>query len=108
MERPKSVAPSQQEITAALLQQQSRVIAQQNLDKINANLEKQRQQVMKPTGEKRRKTNKGVVIAASPATANGLGCQKRAGAAKAPRAAAATRAGAAGGSSSSPATKAAL
>ncbi|KAH1008734.1 uncharacterized protein LOC109539374 [Dendroctonus ponderosae] len=45
MERPKSVAPSQQEITAALLQQQSRVIAQQNLDKINANLEKQRQQL---------------------------------------------------------------
>ncbi|XP_050301102.1 vacuolar protein-sorting-associated protein 36 [Anthonomus grandis grandis] len=45
MERPKSVAPTQQEITAALLQQQSRVIAQQNLDKINANLEKQRQQL---------------------------------------------------------------
>ncbi|XP_066138635.1 uncharacterized protein [Euwallacea fornicatus] len=45
LERPKSVAPSQQEITAALLQQQSRVIAQQNLDKINANLEKQRQQL---------------------------------------------------------------
>lgn len=45
LERPKSVAPTQQEITAALLQQQSRVIAQQNLDKINASLEKQRQQL---------------------------------------------------------------
>lgn len=45
LERPKSVAPTQQQITAALLQQQSRVIAQQNIDKLNANLEKQRQQL---------------------------------------------------------------
>ncbi|XP_060535645.1 uncharacterized protein LOC132707732 [Cylas formicarius] len=45
MERPKSVAPpTQQEIAAALIQQQSRVLAQQNLDKLNANLEKQRHQ----------------------------------------------------------------
>ncbi|KAL1518005.1 hypothetical protein ABEB36_001694 [Hypothenemus hampei] len=41
---PKKPLASQQEITAALLQQQSRVIAQQNLEKINANIEKQRQQ----------------------------------------------------------------
>ncbi|XP_018326295.1 uncharacterized protein LOC108737720 [Agrilus planipennis] len=45
IERPKSVAPSQQQLTAALIQQQNRVIAQQNLDKLNANLEKQRQQM---------------------------------------------------------------
>ena len=45
LERPKSVAPSQQHITAALIQQQNRAIAQQNLDKLNANLEKQRQQM---------------------------------------------------------------
>ncbi|KAJ8957570.1 hypothetical protein NQ318_020610 [Aromia moschata] len=45
LERPKSVAPTQQQITAALIQQQNRVIAQQNIDKLNANLEKQRQQM---------------------------------------------------------------
>ncbi|XP_022920302.1 uncharacterized protein [Onthophagus taurus] len=45
LERPKSVAPNQQQIAAALIQQQNRVIAQQNLDKLNANLEKQRQQM---------------------------------------------------------------
>ncbi|XP_056635394.1 uncharacterized protein LOC130891420 [Diorhabda carinulata] len=45
MERPKSVAPTQQQITAALIQQQNRVIAQQNIEKLNANLEKQRQQM---------------------------------------------------------------
>ncbi|KAK9701923.1 Protein of unknown function (DUF3736) [Popillia japonica] len=45
LERPKSVAPNQQQIAAALIQQQNRVIAQQNIDKINANLEKQRQQL---------------------------------------------------------------
>lgn len=45
IDRPKSVAPSQQQIAAALIQQQNRVIAQQNLDKLNANLEKQRQQM---------------------------------------------------------------
>lgn len=45
LERPKSVAPSQQQIAAALIQQQNRVIAQQNIDKLNANLEKQRQQI---------------------------------------------------------------
>lgn len=44
LERPKSVAaPTQQQITAALIQQQNRVIAQQNIEKLNANLEKQRQ-----------------------------------------------------------------
>lgn len=41
----KSVASNQQQITAAIIQQQNRVIAQQNLDKLNANLEKQRQQM---------------------------------------------------------------
>jgi hypothetical protein len=45
LDRPKSVAPTQQQITAALIQQQNRVIAQQNIDKLNANLEKQRQQM---------------------------------------------------------------
>lgn len=45
LDRPKSVAPTQQQITAALIQQQNRVIAQQNIDKLNANLEKQRQQL---------------------------------------------------------------
>lgn len=46
LERPKSVAaPTQQQITAALIQQQNRVIAQQNIEKLNANLEKQRQQM---------------------------------------------------------------
>lgn len=45
LERPKSVAPTQQQITAAIIQQQNRVIAQQNLDKLNANLEKQRHQM---------------------------------------------------------------
>ncbi|EEZ99460.1 uncharacterized protein LOC658463 [Tribolium castaneum] len=45
LDRPKSVAPTQQQITAALIQQQNRVIAQQNIDKLNANLEKQRQQI---------------------------------------------------------------
>lgn len=45
LDRPKSVAPSQQQITAALIQQQNRVIAQQNIEKLNANLEKQRQQL---------------------------------------------------------------
>lgn len=46
MERPKSVAaPTQQQITAALIQQQNRVMAQQNIEKLNANLEKQRQQM---------------------------------------------------------------
>lgn len=40
LERPKSVAPNQQQIAAALMQQQNRVLAQQN-----ANLEKQRQQL---------------------------------------------------------------
>lgn len=41
----KSVPTNQQQITAAIIQQQNRVIAQQNLDKLNANLEKQRQQI---------------------------------------------------------------
>lgn len=45
LDRSKSVAPTQQQITAALIQQQNRVIAQQNIDKLNANLEKQRQQM---------------------------------------------------------------
>lgn len=45
LERTKSVTPSQQQITAAIIQQQNRVIAQQNLEKLNANLEKQRQQM---------------------------------------------------------------
>ncbi|CAH0548038.1 unnamed protein product [Brassicogethes aeneus] len=45
LERPKSVAPTQQQLTAALIQQQNRVIAQQNIEKLNANLEKQRQQL---------------------------------------------------------------
>lgn len=45
LERSKSVTPTQQQITAALIQQQNRVIAQQNLEKLNANLEKQRQQM---------------------------------------------------------------
>lgn len=46
MDRPKSVAPpTQQQITAALIQQQNRVLAQQNIDKMNVNLEKQRHQL---------------------------------------------------------------
>lgn len=45
LDRPKSVAPTQQQITAALIQQQNRVIAQQNIEKLNANLEKQRHQI---------------------------------------------------------------
>ncbi|KAL3275476.1 hypothetical protein HHI36_020236 [Cryptolaemus montrouzieri] len=46
MERPKSVAPpTHQQITAALIQQQNRVLAQQNIEKMNANMEKQRQQM---------------------------------------------------------------
>ncbi|CAG9856551.1 unnamed protein product [Phyllotreta striolata] len=47
MDRQKSAAPqpTQQQITAALIQQQNRVIAQQNIEKLNANLEKQRQQM---------------------------------------------------------------
>lgn len=45
LDRPKSVAPTQQQITAALIQQQNRVIAQQNIEKLNANLEKQRHQM---------------------------------------------------------------
>ncbi|XP_044750437.1 uncharacterized protein LOC123310828 [Coccinella septempunctata] len=46
MDRPKSVAPpTQQQITAALIQQQNRVLAQQNIDKMNVNLEKQRHQM---------------------------------------------------------------
>lgn len=45
LDRPKSVAPTQQQLTAALIQQQNRVIAQQNIEKLNANLEKQRQQM---------------------------------------------------------------
>ncbi|KAF5277473.1 hypothetical protein FQR65_LT03810 [Abscondita terminalis] len=40
----KSVASNQQ-LTAAIIQQQNRAMAQQNLDKLNANLEKQRQQM---------------------------------------------------------------
>lgn len=45
LDRPKSVAPNQQQIAAAILQQQNRVFAQQNLDKLNSNLEKQRVQM---------------------------------------------------------------
>lgn len=45
LDRPKSVAPNQQQIAAAILQQQNRVFAQQNLDKLNSNLEKQRAQM---------------------------------------------------------------
>lgn len=45
LDRPKSVAPNQQQIAAAILQQQNRVFAQQNLDKLNSNLEKQRAQL---------------------------------------------------------------
>lgn len=45
LDRQKPVTPSQQQITAAIIQQQNRVIAQQNLEKLNANLEKQRQQM---------------------------------------------------------------
>lgn len=41
----KSVSSNQQQITAAIIQQQNRAIAQQNLDKLNANLEKQRHQL---------------------------------------------------------------
>lgn len=39
------MAPNQQQIAAAILQQQNRVFAQQNLDKLNSNLEKQRVQM---------------------------------------------------------------
>lgn len=39
------MAPNQQQIAAAILQQQNRVFAQQNLDKLNSNLEKQRAQM---------------------------------------------------------------
>lgn len=48
MERPKSVAPSQQQIQAALMQQQqaSRAMAAQNMEKLNANLQKQREQLI--------------------------------------------------------------
>ncbi|KAK9877937.1 hypothetical protein WA026_020159 [Henosepilachna vigintioctopunctata] len=45
LERPKSVVSSAQQITSALIHQQNRVLAKQSFEKMNINLEKQRQQL---------------------------------------------------------------